>query len=164
MARRERTTNDDLNDHACERLSRGAEPAPPIGVGSRIWVLDPNRRRYSRPEPGQLWRGSKLIFRASWVEWFIVGANRVSWLLARSKQGEASRRVAKVDFDDSTWRSVQGYAATELELEDRVWLCDNTEQLVDCVRKCRDARILRQVADLVGYEEPQPLVPKDAAP
>lgn len=140
--------------------------AKDLTVGSKVWVLDENRREYARNAEGRSF-GSPLR-RPMWVEWEIVDVTSRSWIAI------PSYRVEMCDGDLKSERSIvkipkshggpthiaasNGFnnplvALTSQAVEDDVWAHEHGYKVLEAVRNA-DTATLRKIAELIGYDAP----------
>lgn len=103
----------------------------PLKIGSTIWKFDQNRRVYEKNGRGG------PIYRKHWVEVKILRETTRSWVI-----DYWGSKVPKKGPHP-------GYAFTQEELEDDIWVKDTRYEVVQAVESCKDANILRQIAALV---------------
>lgn len=107
-------------------------------VGDKIWRFDHNRRVY--PKTNDQYRSVPPIYAEHWVPVEIVGETSRSWIVDWFK--------AKVPKKGPH----HGYAFTQKEVDDDVWVHSHCWRLREVVSVCKDADVLRKVAELVGYK------------
>lgn len=107
-----------------------------------MWVFDVNRRVYDKRDKSV---GGTLIWREHWVKKSVIGETKLSWLV-----GHSERLATKVPKRGPLPR---GMLLNECEVDEAVWINDNRYRLSEYVRDCRDFVTLKQIADLVGFEE-----------
>lgn len=113
--------------------------AEAIGIGTRVWYFDHNRRVYGTDN-------SRPIFERHFQPWIIVGEEGRSWLL----ESEGGPYAAKGKVGKT---SLLKKYCTDAERESRIWLNAHRGRLTDAVRRCSDLPTLREIARLVGYSE-----------
>jgi hypothetical protein len=139
--------------------------AKDLTVGSKVWVLDENRREYARNTEGRT-VGSPLR-RPMWVEWEIVGVTFRSWVAIPRYRVElydgdlkSERSVVKIPkshekptytaaSDGFRWPLV---ALTPQAVEDDVWAHEHGYKVLEAVRNA-DTATQRKIAELLGYKE-----------
>lgn len=125
-------------DHADEERLAPAS----IGIGSTLWRFDENRRRYMKPtEKGRIW--GDLIWREHWVEMFVIGETRVSWLVGSSPDAREPFKLPKAAFKDGG--CPRGWALSAEHVDEHVWAYENRRRIQDAVCRCDDPRILRAI-------------------
>jgi hypothetical protein len=94
-----------------------------------VWIFDINRRIYNRDENGRAYGGP--VWREHWQKHEITGETIRSWIR-----------------DNVDLRSI---CFTDQELEDVIYIHDNERHIAERVRKITDVKLLKQVAELIGY-------------
>ena len=121
-----------------------------VGIGSKLWKFSENRRKYTKPEKGDLC--GKLIWREHWEPMYVVGETRVSWLMAWERHtgtGEPKgmstpvTRIPKALFKDGG--CPQDWALSEAHLDELVWAHENRHRLSEAVARCHSPAMLRAV-------------------
>lgn len=109
-------------------------------VGDRIWFFDENRRRYRDGE-------SRPIWREHWRPFYIVGENRVSWLLTTSLGGVPFNKCPKKrkGIDMKRW------AFSEEEIDELEWDSVHRHRIIDKARYDLTTAQLREIAKMIGY-------------
>lgn len=125
-----------------------AETEKPLGIGSRIWIFDVNTRVYPQKD-GQSFGAP--IWRSHWVEWFIVGETKVSWLISRIKADIPDDRTPKVPKKGATDRVV----CSEAELDELAWVHDNHRRIGENLRRLRPSQ-LRAIDALLNEAPDKP--------
>ena len=105
-------------------------------VGDKIWHFDMNRRVY-RETPTGMYAGGP-IYRHYWHEVEIKSETSRSWV---TNYGKAPK---KGDH--------QGWAFTDAEMEDNVFVNDNAHRTAEAVRKCKDPIPLKQVMKIMAMK------------
>lgn len=120
-----------------------------IGIGSTVWVFDPNRRVYPRAPEGKLCLSDSPIWREYWRPCTIKGENSRSWILSDgTKVPKKNHNPLMVSFSQE-------------EIDKAAWVQENRHKIVRVIERLHDYDTLHKVAELVGYKEPpdQPLTP-----
>lgn len=112
-----------------------------LRIGDTVYTFDVNRRVYKRDASGHAKGGP--IYREHFWPWKIVGEEKRSWLLSQYSDGKWPTKMGK------------GNPAllTERQVSDRCWIHDHRMCLARLVGDCRDASVLRAVANAIGYHE-----------
>lgn len=110
-------------------------------IGDKVWIIDENRRVYVDKEGN---RTSAPIFREKFVERYIIGETRVSWILGHRDDLDLKRgdKVKKADAQRIIYTS-------EKEIDERCWIRSNQYTISEEVRRCDDFAILNQIAELL---------------
>lgn len=115
---------------------------PAITIGQTVWVLDTNRRVYTKAQ-------SAPIYREYFTPHKVIGETSVSWLL---------EHALKIDKRTGLLRkpSPQGYFGlhpriyiSSAEVEDACYVNDHCYTIGRAVQGCKDAEILRQIKALL---------------
>ena len=83
-----------------------------------------------------------------WVPRIITGETSRSWLIGDAPHSRFVTRVPKKG-------SHHGWAFSAQAISDFQWENDYSWLIGDAVRRCQDVAKLRQIADLIGWAEPQ---------
>jgi hypothetical protein len=100
------------------------------------WLFEPNRRVYRRNDKGETFGGP--IWREHWVKIEIVGETTRSWVTS------CGGKVPK--------KEGHAHVFSEEEINRRALVADRYS-IAECVRHCCDYDKLKQIADIVNYEE-----------
>ncbi len=111
-----------------------------MSAPTHIWFYDGNRRVYRALEPGKTYATGGPIYRESWRKLAVIGETSRSWLT------EFGHKVPKKG-------ERRGYALTDSEMEDFVFIHDNAYKIGRFVEDIKDADLLRKIATLSGYIE-----------
>jgi hypothetical protein len=117
---------------------------PEVKIGSTVWFFDVNHRVY--PEKEGRHSSAAPIWREHWVRHHVIGETSRSWLVGSYPKADP-KLCAKCPKAEITTR----YALTELEVDERVYCHDNGWRIAERVQRIKDARILREVARIIGY-------------
>lgn len=124
-----------------------------LGIGSKVWVFDVNRRVY-KPREGKGYHPSgPPIWREHWVEQVVLGENRASFFVGFAgtmfdpKRLSHYRKVSKADVKAG---KCHGVAFSEAEIDRLAWIEVNRHELIERIRRCGDYDVLVQVATLVA--------------
>lgn len=126
-----------------------------LKVGSTIWLFDGNHRKYTPASKGQLWTGSRLIYRACWVPAIITAETSRSWVV-----GPWKRKIPKTGPH-------HGAAFSAEEVDDDCWVKEHRHTLVGKIERVDDAAVLRKIAAIVGFVPdglPRPPQQEEASP
>jgi hypothetical protein len=122
-------------------------------VGDEVYLFSENARVYTKAAPGEKWTGSKIIFRGYFVKYKIVGETSRSWLIGCEWKPTKYPKNRKVE--NPHWWAGRFY--TQEEVDEACWLETNRQALADTVKFCLDIAKLKEVAEIVGFEElPEP--------
>ena len=102
-------------------------------VPDAVYRFDINRRVYEKR--GGFGSGG-AIYREHWVKFTVIGETKMSWLVKEYPHKLAKKKVM-----------------TASEVDDDCWVHGNAHRIIDKIRQCNDASVLRAVADLVGFKE-----------
>lgn len=115
-----------------------------IGIGSKLWRFDVNRRVYVKGKPGPVWR-------EHWEPLEVIGETRVSWVVGTSAEDTwGAHKVPKAAFRDGACPI--GWALSEEHITDLAWAEEYRHKLADRVRRCHDTKVLRAVWAALGGE------------
>ncbi len=108
-------------------------------IGSTVWVQDGGYNRVGLDR---------------WSRHVIVGETKVSWIVGEDHT--ARRFSKKIKPGDScrwipTWNGRERVAMTEKERDDIIFCELHSRSISDQVGACRNANLLRAIADIVGY-------------
>ncbi len=109
-----------------------------VGVGSPVWIFSENRRVYRKDGVG-----GGPIWREHWRQDKIIGETSRSWIVG---QGSWEQKIPK----KGPWH---GVAFSEKEIDQAAYVHDNRHRISDAVGRLQDYACLREIAELVGYEE-----------
>ena len=102
-----------------------------------IWIYDADLRYYAVNEKGAQY--GPPIYRRSWRKVTVVGETSRSWITDYH-----GRKVPKNSQDPNV-------VFSEEELEQRIYVNDHARPISIKVRDCKDADLLKKVAELLGY-------------
>jgi hypothetical protein len=106
-----------------------------------VWIFDINRRVYAPKELGRLYSSGPPIWREHWRKCAITGETKRSWIT------EWGRKIPKTGHDP---RSV---CFSEEEIDRMAWIVDNRHRLARYIESITDFDKMKQVAEIVGYQE-----------
>ncbi len=119
-----------------------------IRVGSVLWEFDENNRVYREGSSGP-------IYEEHFVKNFIIGENKVSWIVSRYPDAELDsglvRKVNKktlIENANGFWRRC---FYTNEGREQKTWIDQHRFRLAKHIEGCWDADLLRKIAQIAGY-------------
>jgi len=136
-----KSTEYDAHTQACIEARKDPEV---VKVGSKAWIFNENRRRYTDPEPGKLY--GNIIYREHWEESQVVGQTRDSWLVGASKI-KVSKKTGEHKRHPWCKKIVFSLAA----VDDDVWEKKHAVGVSRMLRECHDVSKIRQIAAILGY-------------
>jgi hypothetical protein len=122
-----------------------------IKIGDVFYMFDRNRRAYAKDANGRSTGGP--LFRGHFYEAEIAGETSRSWLVWPPglidifDAGRAQKIPKSSPFPPL-------YTAEDVDRA--VWVHENGSRIRDRVGWCQDYDKLRQIAEIIGYEEPKP--------
>lgn len=113
-------------------------------------MFDENRRVYPKQtlQKGQIWPSGRPIWREHWRPMQVIGETRVSWLVGFENSTLVQHKLPKTAVKDGA--CPRDWALSEAHLDDLEWAEENRARLVEAVSRCRDARVLRAVDELLS--------------
>lgn len=112
----------------------------PIGIGTRLWRFDENRRVYRD-------RNSPPVYEEHFVPDVITGETKGTWLFGRRSVNKRTlREPSSGGFSGAQW-------FTDAGKEDAIWAKDRRRDIVRLVERA-DVTTLKKIAAL--FEEPTP--------
>ena len=116
-------------------------------VGDKFWSFDSNLRRYD---------GTRLIYRGHFFPVEIIGETSRSWSIGHARSN-FPRELFKVPKADPFRKKYGEFGTrpiilTDQMVNDEIWDVDHRHKISRQIEKV-DTSILRQVAELIGYEE-----------
>lgn len=136
-----------------EDAERARARKGPIGIGSKVWLFDLNRRIYPPKKPCEAYGRGGPIWREYWNPdnpCTIVAETRDSWV---TKSGyKIPKKDPSVTRPDKRTGWTRAVAWSLEEIDELAWAHDHCHQIAERVRQC-DVKTLREVAKLVGYKE-----------
>ncbi|KLU62292.1 hypothetical protein CEB3_c13360 [Peptococcaceae bacterium CEB3] len=111
-------------------------------VGDRVWIFDENNRVYRDAA------GNETLspwYRGHFVEHFVVGETRHSWILARSATTHPKRgfKIPKKDAEKHVFVS-------EEAVEKACWVQSNRYRIAKAVEESADYDMLRQIGEILN--------------
>ncbi len=89
-----------------------------------------------------------------WVEYAIFSQTKVSWEVGlASWVNPREQLLTKIPKNPTDKRPRAGWAMSLDERDAKDWVRTNSYRIGDQVGRCSDYRLLRAVANLIGYEE-----------
>lgn len=114
-------------------------------IGDKVWVVDLYRRN------------REFGVRGSFVERYILGETRVSWIVGYKGWNVDHVSNIKVNKKKLTYVGQDGYMNTLYTSEEQInkhcWVQENRHKISHSVGCCYDYDTLKQIADIIGYEE-----------
>lgn len=117
-------------------------------VGDKVWIYDPNARDYTYDDGT---KSRSPIYRKSFVENYIIGETKVSWIVSRWKENNERTLKSAKKYKKSTAHEV--LTTSEKELDKRCWVHDHDYGISEAVRNCKDYDTMKKIAELVGYDK-----------
>lgn len=112
-----------------------------VGIGSKIWGFDSNRRKYGKDR-------SRPIWREHWKEFYVVGENRVSWLLGFKPGGESWTKCPK----KRQVHQLREWAFSEAEIDEQEWDQKHRWKVMDLATRQLTTAQVRAVAEMIGFK------------
>jgi hypothetical protein len=106
---------------------------PEIKIGDTYFIFSENNRVYEKSN-------GNIIYRKHFVETKIHGETSRSWII-----GPWYSKVPK----SNPW----GILFTAEMVDDAVWAKENKWKISNAVQRLNDIRLLRNVAEIIGYKE-----------
>ena len=128
---------------------------PHIEVGSICWVFDGNHRTYKKRKDDEKFSSGSPIWTEYWRLRRVESETRVSWVL------DNGDKIKKKEPHLASNPSDRGFGAREVawsahELVARAWWQKHRYRVEQLLRDCHDPDALRQIVELLGYEEVPP--------
>ncbi|MFJ8528321.1 hypothetical protein [Bacillus sp. NPDC094106] len=112
-------------------------------IGDKVWIFDNSIRVYE-DENGNRSHGTN--FRAKFVERYIVGETRVSWIIGYSP-GTSPDIGMKLKKKDRT------FFISEEEVKQACWVHEHRYKIRNKLDFCKDYEKIKQIADILDYQE-----------
>lgn len=120
-------------------------------IGQKVWIFDSNRRSYEDD------KGNKTIapwYRGCFVEKYILGETKQSWVVGYEESDINSKRNIKVSKKTLTYQGSFGldgklYLSEEI-INQTCWINDNRYEISEKVRKCEDYNKLKQIEEILN--------------
>ncbi len=106
-----------------------------------VWHFNRNRRIYANPEPGRIYSSGGPIYREHWEKLPVVGETARSWLVGFGRPNKVPKKGG-----------MRGFAFTDQEVEDDIFVNANAYKLGEYVGRLADAELLRTIAKLTGFQ------------
>jgi hypothetical protein len=119
-----------------------------LSIGSKVWMHDPNRRYYTKPDRTKNEQFGKLVYRKSFREFEIIDETKTHWIIGTIFQ-ERKNKFGKMPKVADPNERFPKFLTTQ-QMEDNILKYNHAVPLSDCVRNA-DADTLRAVAQLAGY-------------
>ena len=122
-------------------LRDGMDPADIIRrrsdlrVGAIVFTFDENRRYYVRDNRDRNISGM-MLKRYCFGAFTVIGETRMSWVLSNRDKAPKRNPANFYGIDD---------------VEDWLWVHDHRWRIESHIGTIKDAAVLRQIADLIGY-------------
>jgi hypothetical protein len=115
-----------------------------VGIGSKIWRFDSNRRVYGTDR-------SRPIWREHWAPYYVVGENRVSWLLAAKLGGDPSWNKVKCPKKRDAGQ-LRAWAFSEAEIDEQEWDQKHRWKVMQRAERELTTAQVREVAKMIGFD------------
>lgn len=125
------------------RVARCLDMENDMKVGDKVFIFDINHREYEMDASGRSHGGP--IYLKHFVETEIVGETSRSWIVQRYSQ---KKKKKPEHFSEGV--------LTLGQVLDQVYLHEHSYRIAEQVRSINDVRVLREVANLIGYQERKP--------
>ena len=106
-------------------------------IGDKVWMFDPNRRVYPRDERGRTTGG--VIYAEHFHQVEIIVETSRSWITDNYGL-KASKKEPQNIFTDEQKAGM-------------IWIHEHRYRVSDSVYRCHDVEKLRQIAQIIGYDE-----------
>ncbi|WP_242325834.1 MULTISPECIES: hypothetical protein [Bacillus cereus group] len=112
-------------------------------IGDKVWVFDDNIRVYEDENGNKSYRAN---FRAKFVERYIIGETRVSWIVGY-------RMDTSPDIGVKLKKKDRTFFISEEEVEQACWIHNHRYKIKDKLDRCNDYGKLKQIADILNYQD-----------
>lgn len=120
-----------------------------LAVGQVAYLFDINRRKYTKPEPGQHASTGSCIYAEHWTE-VTVESTRSGGHITVSG-GRTLRRDHRGIYAGDQGRI--RLALSQAEMDADIYLNTHRHGITRAVQHCTDVDILRRIAALLGYDD-----------
>jgi hypothetical protein len=122
-------------------------------IGDKVWIFDSNNRQYYDDEGNKL---NSCWYRAYFVERYIVGETKQSWIIGSENGKPDDRWNIKVnkktlEYSGSYGKDGKLYISEEV-VNQSCWLHDNQYRIRDAVGRCRDYNKLKKIEEILNQE------------
>ena len=122
-------------------------------VGDKVWIFDGNQRVYTDDKGNKL---DSCWYRGYFVERYIIGETKVSWIIGYRKGSTPDNRDIKVNKKTLTYARQSALNGSlyisEEEIEQDCWKHDNQYLLTEKVRKCDDYNKLKEIESILNRD------------
>lgn len=119
-------------------------------VADKVWIFDINTRRYEDDKGNKL---DRCWYRGHFVEKYIVGETKQSWIVGHKEASIDNRSNLKVNKKTLTYKSNYGtdgkLYTSEEEINRACWLHDNHYRIQEQVRWCKDYDKLKKIEEIL---------------
>lgn len=119
-------------------------------IGDKVWIFDSNHRQYTDD------KGNKTHspwYRGHFVERFIVGETKQSWLIGYEGSNPESRTNIKANKKTLTYKGEYGadgiIYTSEENINQRCWIHDNQFTISERVRRCNEYDKLIRIQEIL---------------
>jgi len=121
-------------------------------IGDKVWIFDDNRRVYQDD------KGNKTVspwFRGHFVEKYIVGETKQSWLVGYKGNMLDDKTNIKVNKKNLTYSIGNNYGRngklyiSEEEINQKCWMEENLRIIIRKVEQCTDYEKLRKIEEIL---------------
>ncbi len=120
-----------------------------IGIGTRLWKFDENRRVYRK-------RHGSPVFSEHFTPGVVTGETKGTWSVGHNSGAGRTVRVNKRTLREPANGDYSGHQwFTDAGRDDAVWAHERRREIVRLVDTC-DVPTLRQIATLLNVETKEP--------
>lgn len=115
-------------------------------IGQTVWLFNCNRRVYGPDGHGA------PIYREYFVPYVIKGETRTSWLLGENLK--INKATGELRPERGGFYGLSPHVfTTEEEVNDACYIHCNAYEISRLVQQCRNAKVLRTIANMLSLEE-----------
>jgi hypothetical protein len=118
-------------------------------TGDKVWIFDSNRRIYRDNEGNKI---DSPFYRSHFVERYIVGETKQSWLIGYETSSPTDRTVLRVNKKNMI---VKGHALgqhlylSEDEIDKECWLHENKYRIIESLRYVHNYELFKAIDELL---------------
>lgn len=121
-----------------------------LEIGQKVWFFDRERRIYSLPDGTRL--TSSPWFRGHFVEKYVVGENKVSYIFGNKPTTNPDDKRLTDRVKKSELKDGKNIYMSEKSVDEACWVHDNWGEINRKISNCEDYNKLTRILEILNEE------------